>query len=71
MKDKQDLDLAQLEDDLSMLEQHAKNVVSLLARRVVDLGERVAALQQSGLLFQEIREIKDRIHRAAKKNLRC
>ena len=52
-----------------MLEQHAKHVVSLLARRVVDLGERVAALQQSGLLFQEIREIKDRIHRAAEQNL--
>lgn len=71
MKAKHDLDLAQLEDDLSMLEQHAKHVVSLLARGVVDLGARVAALQQSGLLFREIREIKERIHRAATQNLSC
>jgi hypothetical protein len=37
-------------------------VVSLLGRRVGDLGERVAALKQSSLLFQEVREIKDKVH---------
>jgi hypothetical protein len=62
MKHKHDLDLARLEDDLSMLEQHAKHVVSLLGRRVADVGERVKALEQSSLLFQEIREIRDRVH---------
>jgi hypothetical protein len=62
MQVKHEVDLAQLEDDLSLLEQHAKHVVSLLGRRVVDLGERVAALEQSSLLFQEIRQIKDKVH---------
>lgn len=69
METKLDLDLAQLEDDLSTLEQHAKHVVGLLGRRVVDLGERVAALEQSSLLFQEIREIKDKVHALHSKNL--
>ena len=54
--------VAQLEDDLSMLEQHAKHVVSLLGRRLADGGERVAALQESTRLFQEIRQIKDKVH---------
>ena len=30
MQDKRDLELAKLEDDLSLLEQHTKHVVSLL-----------------------------------------
>jgi len=42
MQNKRDFELAELEDDLSVLEQHAKHVVSLLGRRVGDLGERVA-----------------------------
>jgi hypothetical protein len=62
MKDRQDLELAKLEDDLSLLEQHAKHVVSLLGRRIAGVEERVVALQESSLLFQEIREIKDRVH---------
>ena len=62
MEDKHDLDLANLEDDLSLLEQHAKQVVSLLGRRIVSIEERVAALQASSLLFQEIRQIKERVH---------
>jgi len=62
MQNKRDFELAELEGDLSVLEQHAKHVVSLLGRRVGDLGERVAALEQSSLLFQEIRQIKDKVH---------
>jgi hypothetical protein len=62
MQDKRDLELAKLEDDLSILEQHAKHVVSLLGRRLADLGERVAALEESSRLFQEIRQIKDKVH---------
>jgi len=44
------------------LEQHAKHVVSLLGRRIAGVDERVAALQASSLLFQEIRQIRDRVH---------
>jgi hypothetical protein len=62
MQDKRDLELTKLEDDLLLLEQHAKHVVSLLGRRLVDLGERVAALEESSRLFQEIRQIKDKVH---------
>jgi len=62
MKVSQDLELAKLEDDLSLLEQHAKHVVSLLGRRIAGVDERVAALQASSLLFQEIRQIRDRVH---------
>jgi hypothetical protein len=62
MQDKRDLELAKLEDDLSLLEQHAKHVVGLLGRRLADLGERVAALEESSRLFQEIRQIKDKVH---------
>jgi len=60
--DQQHLDLARLEDDLSLLEQQAKHVVSLLGRRIVSVEERVAALQAASLLFQEIRQIRDRVH---------
>ena len=62
MNDKRNLDLEKLEVDLSLLEQHAKHVVSLLGRRIAGVEERVAALQASSLLFQEIREIRDRVH---------
>lgn len=62
MENKVDVDLDDLEDDLSTLEQHAKHVVGLLGRRVTDLGARIAALEQSSLLFQEIRKIKDKVH---------
>jgi hypothetical protein len=62
MKDSLDHELAKLEDDLSLLEQHTKYVVTLLGRRVVGVEERVAALQASSLLFQEIRQIRDRVH---------
>jgi hypothetical protein len=62
MQDKRDLELAKLEDDLSLLEQHAKHVVSLLGRRLADLGETVAALEESSHLFEEIRQIKDNVH---------
>jgi hypothetical protein len=62
MKDKHDLDLAKVEDDLAMLEEHARHVVSLFGRRLADVGERVAALQESTRLFQEIQQIKDKVH---------
>ena len=62
MNDRQDLELTKLQDDLSLLEQHAKHVVTLLGRRIVSVEERVAALQASSLLFQEIRQIRDRVH---------
>ena len=62
MNERQDLELAKLEDDLSLLEQHAKHVVSLLGRRIWGVEERVAALQATSLLFREIRQIRDRVH---------
>jgi len=62
MKERQDFELAKLEDELSLLEQHAKHVVTLVGRRIASVEERVAALQASSLLFQEIRQIKDRVH---------
>jgi hypothetical protein len=62
MNHEQDLDLAKIEDDLSLLEQHAKHVVSLLGRRTTGLDERVIALKESSLLFEEIRLIRDRVH---------
>jgi hypothetical protein len=59
MQDQRDLELAKLQDDLSLLKQHAKHLVSLLGRRLANLGERVAALEESSCLLQEIRQIKD------------
>jgi hypothetical protein len=53
--------MARLEDDLSLLEQHAKHVVSLLAGRLLEVRERVVALQESNLLFEEIRQIRDKV----------
>ena len=62
MRDKYHLDLAQLEEDLWLLEQHTKHVVSLLGRHLVDVGQRISALRESTHLFQEIRDIKDKVH---------
>ena len=62
MNDRRDLELTKLEDDLSLLEQHAKHVVTLLGRRIVSVEDRVTALQASSVLFQEIRQIRDRVH---------
>jgi len=61
MEDNHDLVLTALEDDLSLLEQHAKHVVSLLGRRAGNLEERVTALQESSSLFREIRQIRGKI----------
>jgi hypothetical protein len=63
MRDKYHLDLAQLEEDLWLLEQHTKHVVSLLGRHLVDVGQRISALRESTHLFQEIRDIKGKVHR--------
>ncbi len=61
MREKDHIDLAQLEEDLGLLEQHTKHVVSLLGRHLVDVGQRTAALRESTHLFQEIRDIKDKV----------
>jgi hypothetical protein len=57
-----DVELANLEDDLSLLEEHAKHVISLLGRGFTDLGERVKTLQEAGGLYAEIRQIRDKVH---------
>jgi hypothetical protein len=62
MNERDNFDLAHLEDDLSLLEQQAKHVVGLLAGRFLGARERVVALQQSSLLFEEIRQIRDKVH---------
>lgn len=62
MDEERDLELAKLEDDLSLLEQHAKHVVSLLGRASTDLGKRVETLQEASRLYAEIREIREKIH---------
>lgn len=54
--------LAGVEDDLSLLEQHAKHVVSLLGRRLGDTESRITALGEASALFREIRQIRDRVH---------
>ncbi len=61
MREKDHIDLAELEEDLGLLEQHTKHVVSLLGRHLVDVGQRIAALRESTHLFQEIRDIKDKV----------
>jgi hypothetical protein len=62
MEDERDFALSKLEDDLEMLEQHAKHVIGLLGRHFTDLGTRVEAIQEASRLYAEIRQIKDRIH---------
>lgn len=62
LQDERDLELAKIEDDLSTLEQHAKHTVAQLGRPLGDVGQRVAALEESGRLFEQIRQIKDRVH---------
>lgn len=63
MNDKPDLvELATLEDDLSLLEQQAKHVISGLTRAFADLGKRVEMLQEASGLYAEIRRIRERVH---------
>ncbi len=62
MEDERDPDLAKLEDDLSLLEQHAKHVIGLLGRHFTDLGKRVEAIQEASRLYAEIRQIKEKVH---------
>jgi hypothetical protein len=62
MDDTRDLKLAELEDDLSVLEQHAKHVISFLGGRHAEIGTRVTALKESSELFEKIRHIKDKVH---------
>ena len=62
MEDERDLALSKLEDDLELLEQHAKHVIGLLGRHFTDLGTRVEAIQEASRLYAEIRQIKERIH---------
>jgi len=62
MDKERDLELAKLEDDLSLLEQHAKHVISLLGRAFTNLGERVESLQEASRLYAEIRRMREKIH---------
>lgn len=62
MQSDRDRDLAELEEALSLLEQHARHVVGLLGRRVMDTAERVAALQESTRLFEAIKQIQSKVH---------
>lgn len=62
MDEKRDLELAKLEDDLSLLEQQAKHVISLLGRAFTDLGKRVETLHEASCLYAEIRRIRDKLH---------
>jgi len=62
MDNTSDLQLAELEDDLSVLEQHAKHVISLLGRRNAEIGERLIALKESSGLFEEIRQMRNKVH---------
>ena len=61
MDEKRDLEVARLEDDLSLLEQQAKPVVSLFGRALTDLGKRVETLQEASRLYAEIRRIRDKL----------
>jgi hypothetical protein len=47
---------------ISLLEEHAKHVISLLGRAFTGLGERVKTLQEAGGLYAEIRQIRDKVH---------
>ena len=63
MNDTHDLvELAELEDDLSLLEQQAKHVISGLGRASSDLGNRVKTLQEASGLYAEIRRIREKVH---------
>lgn len=62
MSETRDLEFAKLEDDLSLLEQHAKHVVSGLGRAFPDLGKRVETLQEASGLYAEIRRIREKVH---------
>ena len=63
MNDTHDLvALATLEDDLCLLEQQAKLVISGVARPSMDVAKRVEALQQASALYAQIRRIRDKVH---------
>jgi hypothetical protein len=62
MNDTRNLELAKLEDDLSLLEQQAKHVISDLGRAFPDLGKRIETLQEASGLYAEIRRIREKVH---------
>ena len=63
MNDTHDLvELDKLEDDLWLLEQQAKHVISGLGRASSDLGSRVKTLQEASALDAEIRRIREKVH---------
>ena len=63
MNDTHDLvELAKLEDDLWLLEQQAKHVISGLGRTSTELAQRVEGLQQASALYAEIRRIREKVH---------
>ncbi len=63
MNDTHDLvELAALEDDLCLLEQQAKHVISGVSRASTDVAKRVEALQQASALYAEIRRIREKVH---------
>ena len=56
------VELTELEDDLLLLEQQAKCVISGLGRPFTDLAKRVEILQQASALYAEIRRIREKVH---------
>ena len=56
------VELNTLEDDLLLLEQQAKHVVSGLGRASSDLAIRVQTLQEASGLYAEIRRIREKVH---------
>ncbi len=63
MNDTHDLsELAKLEDDLWLLEQQAKHVISGVGRSSTALAKRVEMLQQASALYAEIRRIRETVH---------
>lgn len=57
------VELTELEDDLLLLEQQAKCVISGLGRSSTDLAKRVEILQQASALYAEIRRIRETVHK--------
>ena len=56
------VELTKLEDDLWLLEQQAKCVISGLGRSSTDLAKRIEMLQQASALYAEIRRIREKVH---------
>ena len=54
-------ELAELEDDLWLLEQQAKHVIGGIGRPSTDLANRVKALQEASSFYAEIRRIRDKV----------